>query len=402
MQAGRLSSLVLLLISEVAAMSTWFATTASLTAIRTHYTLNAFQEAMLTNSVQIGFVIGTLVSALLTLPDRFDLRRLFSIGSAVAALANFILLMFEPTSLALPLMRMITGACMAAVYPVGMKIAATWAKGDLGLLVGLLVAALTLGSASPHLVAVFGGLDWRGPVAVAAVCAVAAALFIRFVSIGPNISPAAPLRLGNALHAWRNRHVRLANLGYLGHMWELYAMWAWIGAFLASSFRTRYGSAPPIPSELAAFMVVGVGALGAMAGGFAADRIGRTAVTIAAMVVSGICSAFIGLLFGGPAWMLVAVSIVWGVAIIADSAQFSACVAELSERALVGTMLTIQTCVGFVLTTISIQLIPIAVSWVGWQRAFVLLAIGPLLGVVAMLCLRRELGQDMFWIKGKA
>ena len=179
-------------------------------------------------------------------------------------------------------------------------------------------------------------------------------------------------------------------------------MWAWIGAFLASSFRTRYGSAPPIPSELAAFMVVGVGALGAMAGGFAADRIGRTAVTIAAMVVSGICSAFIGLLFGGPAWMLVAVSIVWGVAIIADSAQFSACVAELSERALVGTMLTIQTCAGFVLTTISIQLIPIAVSWVGWQRAFVLLAIGPLLGVVAMLRLRRELGQDMFWIKGKA
>ena len=392
-RAGRGASLVLLLVAEVAAMSTWFATTVALSAIRAHYPLNAFQEALLTNSVQAGFVIGTLVSALLTLSDRFDLRRLFAAGAATAALANFVLLLFEPTSVALPILRLLTGACMAAVYPVGMTLVATWAAGDLGLLVGLLVAALTLGSASPHLVAVAGTLDWRWPVAVAATCAAAAAILICFTAPGPNLPAPAPLRLGNALQAWRNRRVRLANLGYLGHMWELYAMWAWVGAFIAASFRARYAAAPPFPAELAAFVVVAAGALGAMAGGFAADRYGRATVTIVAMAVSGVCAACIGLLFGGPAWALLIVSVVWGIAVVADSAQFSASVAELSERSLVGTMLTVQTCLGFLLTLFSIQLIPLAVAWVGWQRAFAFLAIGPFLGILAMLRLRRVTGE---------
>jgi MFS family permease len=177
-------------------------------------------------------------------------------------------------------------------------------------------------------------------------------------------------------------------------MWELYAMWAWIGAFLAASFRARYGAAPPIPAELGAFLVVAIGAVGAMAGGLAADRYGRANVTIAAMAVSGVCAAGIGLLFGGPAWALLLVSLIWGVAVIADSAQFSASIAELSERSLVGTMLTVQTCVGFTLTLASIQLVPLAVGWVGWQGAFAFLAVGPFLGIVAMARLRRVIGEQ--------
>jgi MFS family permease len=392
---ARLASLVLLLVSEVAAMSTWFATTASLSAIRARFALSPVHEALLTNSVQAGFVAGTLASALLTLPDRYDLRRLFSAGALAAAAANGAILLIEPTSAGLPLLRFASGAAMAAVYPVGMKLAATWAAGDLGLLVGLLVAALTLGSATPHLVAAFGGLDWHWPVAAAALGALAASGLIHLAGIGPSLPAPAPTRLGNALEAWRNRRVRLANLGYLGHMWELYAMWAWIGTFFAASFQLRYGDRPPVAAELAAFAVVGVGSLGAIAGGIAADRIGRATVTVIAMAVSGSCAACAGLLFGGPAWALLLLGAVWGVAVIADSAQFSASVAELSDRSLVGTMLTVQTCLGFLLTTVSIQLIPLMVTWVGWRFAFAILAIGPIFGVLAMLRLRQALAAPM-------
>ena len=387
---GRLRSLAILLLCQVAAMACWFASNASIAAIKAQQPLSTFFAALLTSGVQAGFVVGAFVSALFALPDRIDKRRLFRCSAFAAALWTGAAALLPPVSPLAPVLRFLTGISLAGVYPVGMAMAATWARGDLGLLIGLLVGALTLGSASPHLAAAVGGLDWRGPILFASAGALLAAVLAGSIGLGPNVARAPEFRWSNVLLGWRSIPLRLANFGYFGHMWELYAMWAWIGAFVAASFHARYGDAPPLHPALATFLIVGSGALGALLGGFFADRLGRTLVTSVAMAVSGLCCLLIGFAFAGPAWMVLAVGFVWGVSVIADSAQFSASTVELCEPSLRGAMLTAQTCVGFLLTLISIHLMPYAVEALGWRYAFATLAIGPFLGVWAMLALRER------------
>jgi MFS family permease len=389
MNLGRRASIMMVTLAMMAALGLWFAASAIVPALLVQGNLDPTIASLFSSAVQVGFVCGTIISAVFVLADRLDPRRLFALSAVVAACANFAILLFEPSSPMVILCRFITGICMAGIYPVGMKLATTWAEGDMGFLVGTLVGALTLGSAAPHLFNALAGVDWRATIITASASALAAAVLILFVSIGPNIGKTSSFCSGQALAAWRNKSLRYVNLGYLGHMWELYAMWTWIGVFLFASFRlSMTEEAALLNASLATFGIVGIGVVGCVLGGLWADRTGRTVVTMVSMVVSGTCAIVVGFLFGGdPVWLM-ALCLVWGIAIVADSAQFSASIAELSDKNLVGTMLTVQTGTGFLLTLGTIHVVPVLVDWVGWTYAFAFLAIGPFLGVIAMGRLR--------------
>ena len=386
---SRTTSIALILLCQVLTLAVWFASTAALPSIATLEPISGARMAAMTSILQVGFVLGALLSALLNLSDRFDPRNLFAISATAAAATTAALLVVQPVGNMALILRFATGISLAGIYPVGMRMVASWAKHDLGKLVGLLVGALTIGSALPHLFTIGAAWDWKLVYAVSSVAALSAAGLVKLVQLGPGFTRAQRFDPHVAKAAWLKRPVRLANLGYLGHMWELYAMWAWIGAFFRASLHAQ-GIDQPGLAPAATFLVIAAGALGAMLGGRLADRYGRTAVTIWSMAISGACALSVGWLFGGPPLLILAVAVVWGISIIADSAQFSACVVELSPPESVGTMLTIQICLGFAVTLVTIQSMDFVVSNFGWGIGFTMLAAGPLFGCFAMWLLRRD------------
>ncbi|MEX2183263.1 MAG: MFS transporter [Chloroflexota bacterium] len=379
---------------ELLAMSPWFSASAVAPLLTDAWGLAGLDLPILTIAVQLGFVAGALLLAVTGAADVIPGRVLFLAGASLAAAAN---LGFghvaTDMATAVPF-RAATGFALAGVYPVGMKIVAGWFRLDRGLAVGVLVGALTVGSALPYLfrgIGAMSGTDWQAVVTSASVAGVLGGVLVGgLVPTGPFDTKAPRFSLGVARRAFAEQSVRLANLGYLGHMWELYAMWTWIPAFFAASFAAA-GMADPAAASFAAFAVVGVGGLGCIVAGAVADRVGRTTLTMTAMALSGSSALAIGFLFGAPPLLTLVLGIVWGVTVVADSAQFSVAVTELGPPGTAGSALALQTAAGFLLTGVTILLVGAmtALGGPGWQVAFALLAIGPAVGIVAMGRLRR-------------
>jgi MFS family permease len=309
-------------------------------------------------------------------------------GAVAAAAANGAILFADSAALSLPL-RFLTGAALAQVYPPALKVMSTWYRRGRGTALGIVVGALTVGSALPHFVNGLGGLDWQIVIAVTSLLTLAGGVLAAAVADGPYPFPRARFDPRQAGRVFSNRGVRLASLGYFGHMWELYAMWAWFVVFFGAALAER-GEPSGSAAAFATFAVIGIGGIGCWIGGILGDRWGRTNTTILMMSISAACALSIGLLFGDPTIGVLIVGLIWGFAVVADSAQFSTMVTELADQAYVGTALTLQLAVGFVLTVATIWLLPFVEDAVSWRWAFVLLAPGPALGIVAMLRLKRS------------
>jgi MFS family permease len=378
---GRTRALALLAGALVLAMTTWFSASAVVPQLRADWGLGDTAAAWLTIAVQLGFVAGALVSSVFNVADVVPPRLAVLAGAVGAAAANALLGAVSSAGAAIPL-RFATGFFLAGVYPPALKLMATWFRRGRGTALGILVGALTLGSAMPHLVNGLGGLDWQTVVYVTSALTLAGGLLALAVPDGPYPFPPATFDPHQARRVFANRGVRLASLGYFGHMWELFAMWAWFVVFYATTVD------PGAEAAYATFAVIAAGALGCWVGGVLGDRIGRAETTAGMMAVSGTCALLIGLLIDAPAWAVLLFGLVWGFTVVGDSAQFSTLVTEHADQAYVGTALTMQLAVGFTLTVATIWLMPYFAGAVGWRWAFAFLAPGPALGVLAMLRLR--------------
>jgi len=383
-------SIVLLVVAQVLALGLWFVSAAILAELQSTGFIGPVMGAWLSSAVPAGFVVGALFVAISGIADRLDPRHVFTASALLGALFNISMLALPEGSYGAIILRFLTGFTLAGVYPVGMKIMVGWGTHDRGLLVGLLVGGLTLGSASPHLLAWFGGAQWQHTVIAASVLSVAGGILVLFTRLGPNHARATTFRPGAITDAWHNIRIRRAFGGYLGHMWELYAMWTWLGVASAVSYRAQLPEDEATQlAKLTAFTAIAAGALLCPLAGIMADRIGKAKLTIIVLFVSGTAALLSAWVFKGPVPLVFAVFVFWGLAVIPDSAQFSALVADLAPPERAGSLLTFQTALGFLLTIATVQMTPLLAAAISWPGVFILLALGPLFGIVCMWPLMR-------------
>ena len=383
----RWAMLIVVSLGMLLSLTSWMTATAIGQELQLRWSLTSSQVGWLTTIVQLGFVIGTALGAILNLADVLPSKTYFAISALLAAASNAFLLTANGFDDALPA-RFLTGFFLAGVYPPGMKMVSTWFHSARGLAIGTVVGALTVGKATPYLLKAIGGTSTTAVIGGGSITGLVAAFLVASTyRDGPYPFPSRPFEWNRVGRLLRHRETMLATGGYLGHMWELYAMWTWISAFL---FAAAAGVVSDTIIDLVVFGAIAAGALGCVLGGIAADRIGRHRVVNLAMVISGICCLSAGFIFHAPFALLVCLTWIWGFFVVADSAQFSALVTEVAPQDSVGTALMLQTSLGFLLTMVTIQAVPAIVGAVDWQWAFTFLALGPMCGICSILLLARR------------
>ncbi len=383
-EAGALRSVSILVVSQVAVLGLWFSAAAVLPALAAARGVPVEALAGLAAATQIGFVVGALTFAATGLPDRVDPRRVFALCGGLAALANLALLVLPADDLGAVLSRAAVGFALAGVYPVGLKIAVGWSVTRRGLITSLLVGALTLGSASPHLVSLVGGADWQATLLITSGFAVLGAAAILAIDLGPYHQRSTRFDPGAIMLAWRDPAIRRAYGGYFGHMWELYAFWAWVGVAAAQAALLANHAAPDRFGALIAFLAIGLGGVACVPAGWLADRVGKATVARGAMIGSAILGVLAAVSFGGPLILVAILLVLWGLLIIPDSAQFSALVADHAPPEQAGSLMTLQTALGFALTAVTVHATPWVVAQIGWSGAFLVLALGPTAGAIIL------------------
>jgi MFS family permease len=366
-------------------MSLWFGASAVSVQLAARWSLSQAETGWLTTIVQLGFVIGTAFSAMLNLADVIESRKLFAASAFAGAAVNAAIIVAPGYGVALAL-RFLTGFCLAGVYPPAMKMIATWFRGQRGLAIGTIVGALTVGKATPYLVHALPNVGVNAVILTASAGALIASLIVALgFSEGPYSFAPRPFSWGLVGTVAGVREWRLATGGYLGHMFELYAFWTWIPAFLAASAAISSGNHDSARFvSLIAFGTIAVGGAGCIWGGLYADKVSRERLVTISLVASGACSLIVGFFFGASLWILAPITLVWGFFVVADSAQFSALVTESVPSHAVGTALTVQTSLGFLLTMVTIQSVPFLAGRIGWQWAFAMLAFGPAAGIASI------------------